>query len=278
MIFLNTDIYNASQQFKKWLIWSIFLYSSLVFNFLEPFEISTNSFIPAYHLVLTCHAVISLLVVYLLESYVQPLLKKRIGQWNLWVSLFWYGFMVFVISVSNWLFILLIHYTISGWHGIQVPNRGFMYIVPKFLSIYFVWAILSAMSCFFLFSRKIENSHSEKLDQKVTLLSENQSDNFRIAEKNIICFKTCDNYLELFYLNEDKQLMNRLIRSSMKRMMVQLNSQNFYRCHQSFLINKAHIKGLIRIKNQSFIELAYLDFNVNVSRGNVKQIKTLLAS
>jgi DNA-binding LytR/AlgR family response regulator len=79
-------------------------------------------------------------------------------------------------------------------------------------------------------------------------------------------------------LSEEQKIKTRLIRSSMKRMMVQLGTQKFVRCHQSYLINKDHMQGLIRKKNQTYVELAYLDFNVNVSRGNLKNVKALLAS
>ena len=269
-----------NRQLKKWLVWSIFLYSCLVFNILEPFEISIKSFILAYHLVLCGHGVVAVLVLLFLENTIKPFINSQLKTWKIFHSALWLFFIIIVVSIANWLYALLLHYTISGWHNMYVPLRGFFELVPKFLAIYSVWGILAFMSTYLLYKGYDENAAntSEPAEQMVSLYSDNQSDKFRIKQSDVICFKTCDNYLEVFYINEDKQLKTRLIRSSMKRMMFQLDSHIFYRPHQSYLINKAHMKGLVKVKNQFYIELAYLDFNINVSRGNVKQIKTYLAS
>ena len=272
--------YSSNKVLKKWLVWSIFLYSCLVFNILEPFEISIKSFNPIYHLVLCGHGVVASLVILFLENAIKPLISRQLKTWEIFHSALWLVLIVSIVSIANWLYALLLHYTISGWHNIYVPMRGFFELVPKFIAVFSVWGFLAFMSMYLLFKEKGENSAntSNAPEQMVSLYSDNQTDKFRIKQSDILCFKTCDNYLELFYLNEDEQLKTRLIRSSMKRMMFQLDSQNFYRPHQSYLVNKAHIKGLVKVKNQSYIELAYIDFNVNISRGNVKQIKTFLVS
>ena len=269
-----THVYYNSQAFKQWLIWSIFLYACLVLNVLEPFEISISAFVPAYHLVLCGHGVVSALFVWCLERKVEPRLSETIKPWKGIHSLTWILFTVISVSIINWIYVIAVHYTISGWQNIYVPIRGFADVVPKFLAVYSVWGIICGLSAFFLFDK----SEIKSDDKLIALHSDNQADKFRIKESSIICFKTCDNYLELYYLSEEKKLKSRLIRSSMKRMMVQLGTQKFFRCHQSYLINKNHIQGLIREKNQTFVELAYLGFNVNVSRGNVKKIKALLTT
>jgi hypothetical protein len=272
--------YSNNKEFKKWLVWSIFLYSCLVFNILEPFEISIKSFVPVYHLVLCGHGVVAVLVIQFLENIIKPYINHQLKKWTILHSGIWLIFIVIIVSIFNWLYTLLLHYSISGWHNIYVPVRGFFEIVPKFLAVYSVWGFLGLMSIYLLFKDKVNSEESSSLipEQMISLYSDNQTDKFRIKESDIICFKTCDNYLELFYINEEKQLKTRLIRSSMKRMMFQLDSHIFYRPHQSYLINKAHMKGLVRVKNQTYIELAYLDFYVNVSRGNLKKIKSILVS
>ena len=273
------NYYSNNKQLKKWLVWSIFLYSCLVFNILEPFEITIKSFVPVYHLVLCGHGVVGALVVLFLENTIKPFINRQIKNWTIFHSALWLTIIVKLVSISNWLYALILHYTISGWHNIYVPIRGFFELVPKFFAIYSVWGFLGLMSTYLIFKSGNEDSNNSNVsEQLISLYSENQIDKFRIKQSDIICFKTCDNYLELFYLHEDEQLKTRLIRSSMKRMMLQLDSHDFFRPHQSFLVNKAYIKGLVRVKNQSYIELAYLDFNVNVSRGNLKQIKMFLAS
>ncbi|MFK8012369.1 MAG: LytTR family transcriptional regulator DNA-binding domain-containing protein [Marinicellaceae bacterium] len=94
----------------------------------------------------------------------------------------------------------------------------------------------------------------------------------------LVCFKTCDNYLEVYYLDEANVLKNRMIRSSMKKIESQLNASQFYRCHQSYLVNLAYVKGLKKVKNTHFLEMAYVNFDVSISRKNLKNIKTFLVS
>ncbi len=94
----------------------------------------------------------------------------------------------------------------------------------------------------------------------------------------VVCLKTCDNYLEVYYLDESEALRNRMIRSSMKKMTEQLEGDHFYRCHQSYLVNLAYVKGLKKVKNSHFLEMAYIDFDVSISRKNLKQVKSYLLS
>jgi hypothetical protein len=267
-------VYYNRKAFKQWLIWSIFLYACLVLNVLEPFEISISGFVPAYHLVLCGHGVVSAFFVWFLEIKIEPRLSETVKPWKGTHSLTWILFTVISVSIINWVYVIAVHYTLSGWHNMYVPIRGFTDVVPKFFAVYSVWGVICGLSALFLFDK----AEIEPDDKLIALHSDNKADKFRIKESSIICFKTCDNYLELYYLSEEQKLKSRLIRSSMKRMIEQLGTQKFFRCHQSYLINKDHIQGLIRRKNQTFVEIAFLGFNVNVSRGNLKQIKVLLAS
>nr|WP_255590079.1 LytTR family DNA-binding domain-containing protein [Marinicella sp. NBU2979] len=105
------------------------------------------------------------------------------------------------------------------------------------------------------------------------LPSDNQADGFKVKPANLVCLKTSDNYLEVYYLNDQAELQNRMIRSSMKKMEQNLNTEMFYRPHQSYLVNLSYIQGLKKVQNNHFLEMAYLDFDVAISRKNVKHIK-----
>jgi len=43
-------------------------------------------------------------------------------------------------------------------------------------------------------------------------------------------------------------------------------------------IRLAYVKGLKKVKNTHFLEVAYVNFNVSISRKNLKNVKTFLVS
>jgi DNA-binding LytR/AlgR family response regulator len=134
------------------------------------------------------------------------------------------------------------------------------------------------LGAYFLLQRSKSSApiESDAQEDLIFLYSENQSDGFKVKPKQIVCFKTSDNYLEVYYLNESNELQNRMIRSSMKKMEDNLDAENFYRSHQSYMVNVAYIKGLKKVKNNHFLKMSYLDFYVSISRKNVKKIKSYL--
>jgi DNA-binding LytR/AlgR family response regulator len=158
-----------------------------------------------------------------------------------------------------------------------VPIRSFTELMPMFLAIYIIWGLISWALIFMLQrSKSLVLMELEAQEDAILLYSENQSDGFKVKPKQIVCFKTSDNYLEVYYLNENNDLQNRMIRSSMKKMEQNLDTEKFYRSHQSYMVNVAYIKGMKKVKNNHFLEMFYLDFYVSISRKNVKNIKSYL--
>lgn len=265
---------------NKWLAVSVAVYIFWVFNFLEPFGISVIGFNLIYHSMLSSYALVSGVTVGLLLFVLKHKFQLDVSVGNSWWVAASVLMLVFLVSFTNWLYSLFLHKTISGWHDMYVPVYQFSDLMPQFLAVYAVWGFICL--AFILLVKKLKvqpneqsNKQSEK-DTLITLYSENQSDGFKVKPAQIVCFKTSDNYLEVFYLNESDVLQNRMIRSSMKKMEGHVSSDDFIRTHQSFLVNQSHIKGLKKIKNSHFLEMAYLNFDVSVSRNNVKHIKVFL--
>lgn len=262
----------------KWLIGSITIYMILVFNFLEPFEINIEHgkwpyhiLIP-YHLVLTSFGIIAGLTVFVALKWLQPIFFKHFSPDNSKTMFVWFFLLVVLVSVVNWLYIVLLHHTISGWNHMYVPERRFFQMTAKFLSIYSIWGL-------FFWINWLMIKRSQKVIptmESIALFSENQSDRFRVDPAKLICLKTCDNYLEVYYLDEQDKLQNRMIRSSLKKAEEQLNQPQFIRSHQSFLVNKNYLKGLKKSANGHQLEVAYIDFDVHVTKKNIKTIKSIL--
>ncbi|MFK8012859.1 MAG: hypothetical protein AB8B80_12520, partial [Marinicellaceae bacterium] len=83
------------------LIWSVGLHIILMFNFLEPFGIKIDSFIPEYHLMLSSYGVVSSLTMALIVYFLHPFLEKKKQQhfqqgFN---TIIWLVSVVFLISL-----------------------------------------------------------------------------------------------------------------------------------------------------------------------------------
>jgi hypothetical protein len=228
---------------------------------------------------LSSYGVISSVTAYLWLRWIQPrlnLAESRSTQLKIIVGL---GMLVITISFSNWLYSQLLHHTISGWRNMYVPVRNFSELMPQFMVLYSLWAILSWSHIYYMRSMAKQNVHdATREEQSVTLYSDNQADSFKVKQFQVVCLKTCDNYLEVYYLNESNELQNRLIRSSMKKMVQCLDADHFYRSHQSYLVNLAYVKGLKKFRNSYFLEVSYLDFDVSIAKKHVKKMKSYLIS
>ena len=261
---------------NRWLILSVALYIILVLNLFVPFGITINGFFLVYHLIVCSYGLVSALTL-IFMLFLLARFSVGLQSSSPLVLLGWLLLLVCSVSLSNWFYSQLLHYTISGWHNMYVPVRGFKELMPQFLIIYSLWGMISwALIRMLQITTDKHQTALKKLDQSIKLYSENQSDGFKVKPQQIVCFKTSDNYLEVYYLNEDNELQNRMIRSSMKKMEDNLNADDFYRSHQSYLINLTHIKGLKKVKNNHYLEMSYLDFDVSISRNNVKNIRSFL--
>jgi hypothetical protein len=276
---INELEWHHNPTITRWLVGSVGVYIILVLNLLEPFGITIHSDNLIYHWILSSYGIISSLTVYLWLSLIQPRVKlstNRSPQFEIIAGL---AILVFVVSFSNWLYSQLLHYTISGWRNMYVPIRGFTELMPQFMALYSLWALLSWSHIYLMRSmEKQPLDDGTRAEQSVTLYSDNQGDSFKVKQFQVVCLKTCDNYLEVYYLNESNELQNRLIRSSMKKMQQCLDADHFYRSHQSYMVNLAYVKGLKKLRNNYFLEMSYLDFDVSIAKKHVKNMKSYLVS
>ena len=278
--FIKTP-FDSSSRVNRLMVWSVGLYAIFVLNFLEPFGITVGSFIPEYHLMLSSYGLVSSLTVALVVYLIHPWAirtwfdsKEPAINATLWLAM-----LAFSVSLSNWLYSVVLQDLIRGWKNMYIVDSRFVVLMPKFLALYGLWAIFILANLFMVNRTRTEQaSKHQELEDTLTLYSENQSDKLKVSVLQLVCFKTCDNYLQVFYLDEANSLKRRMIRSSMKKIEDQLTGTQFYRCHQSHLVNLAYIKGLKKVKNSHFLEMAYMDFDVSVSRKHLKKIKSILAS
>ncbi|MFC3192767.1 LytTR family DNA-binding domain-containing protein [Marinicella sediminis] len=256
----------------RWMVVSAGVYLALVLNFLEPFGIQLIRFIPVYHVILSSYGLVASLVVglwvyWIFPRFGLPRWDQTGGQLTAWMTI-----LVILMSISCWAYSWVLHWTISGWHNMYVPVRGFWELTPQFLAMLSIWGLVWLANLLIMRHFQDDRPASELL----LLEADNQSDHVQVNPHQLLCFKTCDNYLEMYYLDEANQVQHRLIRSSMKKMAEQLAEQNFVRPHQSYLVNWQHVRGLKKAPPHLSLEMSYLDFDVAVSRKQARHIKTRL--
>jgi len=267
------DLTDKNQRLiQRWMVISVAVYIALVLNLLEPFGIQLVRFIPVYHLILSSYGLVAAFTVWLWVYQVVPrLIMPRWDQFT-WQWAVWMVVLVALLSISSWAYSWVLHWTISGWHNMYVPVRGFFELTPQFLAMYSIWGLVWLANVLIL--RRVQGAPGGS--ELLLLEADNQSDHMQVNPQQLLCFKTCDNYLEMYYLDEANQVQHRLIRSSMKKMAEQLAEQNFVRPHQSYLVNWQHVRGLKKAPPNLSLEMSYLDFDVAVSRKQAKHIKSRL--
>lgn len=99
-------------------------------------------------------------------------------------------------------------------------------------------------------------------DDSITIKGDNKLDVLKINQSDLICISNAQNYVEIFYLEND-QLTSKLIRSSLKRL--QENFDFLLQVHRSHLINPTHFKSW---KDGTTISLTQMELPVSKSYKN----------
>jgi len=119
------------------------------------------------------------------------------------------------------------------------------------------------------FTESYSNKHIE-------IISENDSDNFRIQVSEIVYVKSADNYVEIGY-HDEGAVKKRMIRNTLRNIEQQLvDFNNFTRTHRSSLVNIQYIDKLNKNFNTYWLSLNNTKETVPVSRQYLMSVKDLL--
>ena len=96
-------------------------------------------------------------------------------------------------------------------------------------------------------------------DENIVIRGENKLDILKIRKNDLVCVSNSQNYVELFY-TEENQIKTKLIRSTLKK--VHKDFDFLVQIHRSHLINPTHFKAW---KNQDTIFLTQIELPVSKS-------------
>lgn len=119
------------------------------------------------------------------------------------------------------------------------------------------------------FSESYSNKHIE-------IISESESDNFRIQVSEIVFVKSADNYVEIGY-HDAGTVKKRMLRNTLRNVEQQLSEfNNFIRTHRSSLVNIQYIEKLNKNFNSYWLSIDKTKETIPVSRQYLVAVKDLV--
>jgi hypothetical protein len=127
-------------------------------------------------------------------------------------------------------------------------------------------------------NKKLENGVSYLSNEKSDLINikdERGQVKFSIHKPSVLYLESSDNYVTIYYLQEDN-VRKEMVRSSMKKMEAQLDSLGLVRCHRSFIVNIQNVHWFKKVGRNYQFKMKNCDTVIPVSRTFVPAIKSLI--
>ncbi len=212
---------------------------------IEPFGLGNwqienkNFYLFLYGIVTTVCVLILRIIVYLNFSKYQSQ-----SNWTIFKEIISILSLISLITIGNYLLTSIVFdlkHSVEGF-----ANMFFMVLVIGiFPTVFGVMA--NYLYHFKKYSKEIEvqtistNQSPFLKEVKITLIAENEKDTLVIEPENLFYIESADNYSTIFF-QKNEQLQKELIRSSLARLVAQINDKNIVRCHRSFIVNMANVQ------------------------------------
>ncbi len=197
-------------------------------------------------------------------------------RWTIKSEVFWNIWIVFTITISNFLF-----YTkLLGYFEISFGTIGKLLLI-SFLPV----SVLITIN-----QNRLLRSHlksAEELNRKlsdlrtsdevlVTFSSDYKGDNLVLKISSLLLVRSANNYVEIFYL-ENGTTKSQMVRCSMIRAETAVKEFDFVlRCHRMFLINTKHINKVEGNSQGYKISQEGIIFPVFVSQKYLSNFKKII--
>lgn len=124
--------------------------------------------------------------------------------------------------------------------------------------------------------KMVAQFQEETQNQEIEFISDNQSENLKVFIKDVVLFKSADNYVEILYRDEDTY-KKRLIRNTLKNIEQQIKPfQNFFRCHRTSIINAKFVERIRKNYNNHWAVIKNYTEEIPVSRPYLIKLKEAL--
>ena len=208
---------------------------------IKPFDDGTLDF-RSWFLISFGFSVLAFLCYSILALF-QKSIYKKILQWNLNLEI---GSIV--------LFFLIYLFGIYAFYKSPILKGG--YTFSEFFSTIFVKVAL-ILTPVIILARRYLIKLIPVTDDVLTFTGENKLDILKIKKADLVCVSNAQNYVEIFYL-ENEKLHSKLIRSSLKKILEDFTF--LIQIHRSHLINPIHFKSW---RNSNTVILTQIELPVS---------------
>ncbi|MFY0604693.1 MAG: LytTR family transcriptional regulator [Flavobacteriaceae bacterium] len=222
------------------------LWSFLFAFFVRPFEHGTMDL--QVWIRVSVGFSLATFLAYSLVSIYQNLVYQKLSKWNI------------TLETSSYILFFIVYTMITYIYYRSSIIRG-IYYFPKFFSEIILNIALVVTPIIFLLRRYVIKLIPKK-EEFVTIKGDNKMDFLKIKKSELICISNSQNYVEIFFL-ENEQLKTKLIRSSLKK--IQYEFDFLIQVHRSHLINPSHFKSW---KDSTTILLTQVELPVSKSYKN----------
>lgn len=182
---------------------------------------------------------------------------KNIIIWSIWT--------LFLLST-----IIFVTYNFLGnWHNFTLSSYlEFLIQVPVVL----LFPIVGTFFFFRFRSLQYQIEHilttKEKFIDKNLLIEfrgQGSKDQIILSQVNFLYGKSQDNYVELYYL-ENEQLKKFLIRSPLSKLTKSISNSVIVRCHRSYMVNLLQVTAVKGGNNEMSLSIDHFDNSIPVSK------------
>ena len=180
---------------------------------------------------------------YLIVTFLQRYLYKKLSVWNSMLE-----FSMYVLFYS-------LYTSVSYAYYLGPMVEGFYDLWEFFLNIASKNAMILTPILFL--ARRYSIRLMPTIEEEITLRGDNKLDILKIKKVELICISNAQNYVEIYYLENDI-LKIKLIRTSLKKLQHEFNF--LIQIHRSHLMNPVHFRSW---KDSTTIELTQMELPVS---------------
>lgn len=253
--------FTSSKKGKRNVSLILGLFLSMIIIFLEPFD--TNEYEADFRFL----SLLGFGVLVALVSYIQSRLENS-----------WYFKVDRVWTVSHEIKSTVLFFLVSGtvifFYNHFIIN-GLSYSLAAHISyyIYIVSAMVPIITpAIVLLRQKYGERILPKLPDCIQITGKNKNEHLELQKQNLLCIQSVENYIEIFYLGEDKTTQSKTFRQTLSLVHEQLPFLE--KCHRSYLLNLDGVSSVEGNSQSARICFKQSDLKIPLSKTFYKSIKS----
>lgn len=264
MKILNKQIAFISVWNKK-LIAALILgaFLSMLIIFLEPFN--TNEYESNYRTL----SLLGFGAILALTFFIQSSLENQ-----------WYAHLNKVWLVQHELISVLLFFIVSGtliflYNHLIINGDPYSLSSHWWYYSHIVIAMIPIVAPLLIYLRqKFGECIPPPLPNTITFIGENKNEILELQKTNVLFIQAIENYIEINYLDVDKNLKSKTFRQTLTK--IQIQNPFLEKCHRSYLVHCNNIKEIKGNSQRAKIHFENVEVNIPLSKTFYKNLKRKL--